>query len=101
MSKPEAINVCPICDIARCAHIREPELKATIARQVDEIGALKAGMRGDYDLDAWLDWSIHQRGLRQAMAQQAAEIDRLKTLLGQVNHCTSIGSIIGSRQRDE
>ena len=40
----EAIEVCPICDITGCAHIREAGLKATIATQQERIQQLEAAL---------------------------------------------------------
>jgi len=47
------------------------ELQATIARLTAENERLRHGMKGDYDLDAWLDWAKEAETLR-------AEIKRLK-----------------------
>ena len=46
----EAIEVCPICDITGCAHIREAGLKATIATQQERIQQLESKAAALYTL---------------------------------------------------
>ena len=45
----ETLEVCPICDIAGCAHIREAGLKATIATQQERIQQLEAAAQAVVD----------------------------------------------------
>lgn len=54
-------------------------LEAELAKKDAEIAALKAGMVGDYDLDAWLDWRMDRFNTKLV---EAKEQGRRKALQG-------------------
>jgi len=77
---------CPNCDrhwqiplpdyITRERHLQSrADDKARIEELEGENSQLREGMKGDYDLDAWLDWVKERKELE-------AERDRLKEALG-------------------
>lgn len=45
-----------------------------IAKLEAEKKALKEGMKGDYDLDMWLEWNLHKRKLEQERRELAGII---------------------------
>lgn len=47
-----AVSVCRICDIADCAHIREPVLKARIADLAQQVEALQAELNAQRQSEA-------------------------------------------------
>ncbi|HCK0492054.1 TPA: hypothetical protein NH982_001729 [Pseudomonas aeruginosa] len=54
----------------------------TVLALLDEIDRLRQGMKGDYDIDAWLDWSKEKErikaendALRGALQAVQAEVD--------------------------
>lgn len=66
---------------------------------LDEIGRLKAesdrlrqGMKGDYDIDAWLDWSKEKEQIK-------AESDALREALSQISNasCSDARSVVIAR----
>jgi hypothetical protein len=58
-------------DAMRVAHAAE------LAEKKAEIAALKAGMVGDYDLDAWLDWRMDRFNTKLAEAKEQGRREAL------------------------
>lgn len=72
----------------KCAAFRESyDLEQENKRLKAENERLRAGMKGDYDLDAWLEWTREAEGLRlrcerlEADKQAMAETHALYTWL--------------------
>lgn len=66
------------CTLA--AYLARAEATA-LARDADlqaENRRLREGMKGDYDLDGWLDWAATSAALRQQLADVANELDGLR-----------------------
>lgn len=57
-----------------------------------ENAALRLGMKGDYDLDAWLEWAKEKAGLRARVAELEL---KLKPPSRDPNSCISCGAIEG------
>lgn len=87
------------CDVSRCADegeerrrlhdfydCVEPELILALLDEIDGLKAendrLRQGMKGDYDIDAWLDWS---KGKEQIKAQNDALQGALQAVQAEVD----------------
>ena len=55
-------------------------LEAELAKKDAEIAALKAGMVGDYDLDAWLDWRMDRFNTKLVEATEQGRREALQGL---------------------
>lgn len=53
------------------------DAEAELAALREENKILREGMKGDYDLDAWLDWSRESKVLRKDLAEMDKENDHL------------------------
>ncbi len=47
----------------------------------DVIGILKHGLKGDYDLDMWLDWAIEKKAMQERIAALEKELKRKDEVL--------------------
>lgn len=67
----------------------------------DENETLRLGMKGDYDLDAWLDFAQKSKGLRAQLAERdahpirALSAEAYSTLVGMVEFCLSQRTCMG------
>ncbi len=51
-----------------------------IAEMSEQIGMLKRGLKGDYDLDAWLEWATHKKRLLGHLFNLKQELNRWEEL---------------------
>ncbi len=66
--------------------IKIAELRITIQTQAKENALLRKGMKGDYDLDAWLEWTKEVPVLEAKIEDQAKRIEALEAGIKKVMH---------------
>ena len=68
-----------------------------IKQQAETIELLKHGMKGDYDLDQWLDWAISKKHMMETIERLSEEIKELKE---KIYYYELPGKLIEQQQAD-
>ncbi|MFU4302111.1 ead/Ea22-like family protein [Pseudomonas aeruginosa] len=66
----------------------------TILALLDEIDRLRQGMKGDYDIDAWLDWSKEKERIKAENEALRGAVEQLAEMLNSIHVPIDLNEIL-------